>query len=138
VENSVVDSASIEVNRRYRRAKTDRLDGHKLLTRLLRHTAGEKKVWSVVRVCSVAGGDRRQLHQELLTTKRDRTRVLNRIKGLLAGYGICMAWQGEVETQLEEVRQWDGAPLPADSAIIINALQPTPESVRCATAFRCG
>jgi hypothetical protein len=38
---------------------------------------------------------------------------LNRIKGLLAGYGMCMAWQGEVETQLEEVRQWDGAPLPA-------------------------
>jgi transposase len=111
--NSVVDSASIEVNRRYRRAKTDRLDVHKLLTMLLRHTAGEKKVWSVVRVPSVAEEDRRQLHRELLTTKRDRTRVINRIKGLLAGYGIRLGLQGEVETQLEAVRQWDGSPLPA-------------------------
>jgi transposase len=113
VENSVVDSASIEVNRRYRRAKTDRLDVHKLLTMLLRHAAGEKKVWSVVRVPSVADEDRRQVHRELLTTKRDRTRVSNRIKGLLAGYGIRLGLQGDVETQLNEGRQWDGAPLPA-------------------------
>ena len=108
----MVDSASIEVNRRYRRAKTDRLDVHKLLTMLLRHAAGEKKVWSVVRVPSVDDEDRRQLHRELLTTKRDRTRVSNRIKGLLAGYGMRMGLQGDVETQLEAVRQWDGAPLP--------------------------
>jgi len=113
VENIVVDSASIEVNRRYRRAKTDRLEVQKLLTLLLRHAAGAKKVWSVVRVPSVAEEDRRQLHRELLTTKRDRTRVINRIKGLLAGCGIRLGLQGEVETQLEEVRQWDGAPLPA-------------------------
>jgi transposase len=49
-ENLVVDSASIEVNRRQRRAKTDRVDRHKLRTRLLRHLAGETRVWSVVRV----------------------------------------------------------------------------------------
>jgi transposase len=73
----------------------------------------QKKGWSVVRVPSVDEEDRRQLHRELLTTKRDRTRVLNRINGLLAGYGIRMTLQGNVETQLEEVRQWDGAPLPA-------------------------
>ena len=72
VENIVVDSASIEVNRRYRRAKTDRLDVHKLLTMLLCHAAGEKKVWSIVRVPSVAEEDRRQLHREPLTTKRDQ------------------------------------------------------------------
>ena len=113
VANAVVDSASIEVHRRSRRAKTDRLAVHKLLTMLLRHTAGEKKVWSVVRVPSVVDEDRRQLHRELLTTKRDRTRVLNRIKGLLAGCGIRIGVQGDVATQLEQVRQWDGAPLPA-------------------------
>jgi transposase len=112
VENCVVDSASMEVNRRYRRAKTDRLDVHKLLTMLWRHAAGEKKVWSVVRVPSVVDEDRRQLHRELLTTKRERTRVIKRIKGLLAGCGMRMALHGDVETQLEEVRQWDGAPLP--------------------------
>ena len=46
-------------------------------------------------------------------TKRDRTRVLNRIKGLLAGYGMRMALPGDVETQLDAVRQWDGTPRPA-------------------------
>jgi transposase len=82
IMNHVIDSASIEVNRRQRRAKTDRLDVHKLLTMLLRHLAGEKKVWSVVRVPSVEEEDRRQLHRELLTAKQDCTRVINRIKGL--------------------------------------------------------
>jgi transposase len=82
VQNHVIDSASIEVNRRQRRAKTDRLDVRKLLTMLLRHIAGERKVWSVVRVPSIEEEDRRQLHRELLTAKQDRTRVINRIKGL--------------------------------------------------------
>ena len=65
-------SQGVEMNRRYRRAKTDRLDVHKLLTMLLCHAAGEKKVWSIVRVPSVAEEDRRQLHREPLTTKRDQ------------------------------------------------------------------
>ena len=82
VENLVIDSASIEVNRRQRRAKTDRLDVRKLLTMLLRHRAGERQVWSVVRVPSVEEEDRRQLHRDMLTAKQDRTRVINRIKGL--------------------------------------------------------
>ena len=82
VQNHVIDSASIEVNRRQRRAKTDRLDVRKLLTMLLRFIAGEQKVWSVVRVPSVEEEDRRQLHRELTTAQQDRTRVINRIKGL--------------------------------------------------------
>jgi hypothetical protein len=53
IQNHAIDSASIEVNRRHRRAKTDRLDVHKLLTMLLRHHAGEQKVWSVVQVPSM-------------------------------------------------------------------------------------
>src|SRR5215467_11400111 len=73
VQNHVIESASIEVNRRQRRAKTDRLDVRKLLTMLLRHSAGEKKVWSVVRVPSVDEEDRRQLHRELTTAKQDHT-----------------------------------------------------------------
>jgi transposase len=113
VQNHVIDSASIEVNRRQRRAKTDRLDVHKLLTMLLRHMAGERKVWSVVRVPSVDEEDRRQLHRELTTAKQDRTRVINRIKGLLAGHGVQLVLQGNVEAQLDQVRQWDGSPLPA-------------------------
>src|SRR5262252_2109386 len=113
VQNHVIDSASIEVNRRQRRAKTDRLDVHKLLTMLLRHMAGERKVWSVVRVPSVDEEDRRQLHRELTTAKQDRTRVINRIKGLLAGHGVQLVLQGDVDAQLDQVQQWDGSPLPS-------------------------
>lgn len=112
VENLVVDSASIEVNRRQRRAKTDRLDVHKLLTMLLRHWAGEPKVWSVVRVPSVLEEDRRQLHRELTAAKRDRTRVLNRMQGLLASQGSRLEVRGDFETRLDQVHQWDGAGLP--------------------------
>jgi transposase len=112
VTNHVIDSASIEVNRRQRRAKTDRLDVHKLLTMLLRHMAGERKVWSVVRVPSVEEEDRRQLHRELTTAKCDRTRLSNRIKGLLAGHGVQLVLQGDGDAQLDQLHQWDGSPLP--------------------------
>ena len=65
IDNRVVDSSSIEVNRRQRRAKSDRLDVRKLLGMLVRHHAGELKVWSVVRVPTVDEEDRRQVHREL-------------------------------------------------------------------------
>jgi len=42
VDNIVVDPSSIEVNRRARRAKTDRLDADKLLALLIRHHAGDR------------------------------------------------------------------------------------------------
>jgi transposase len=112
VTNVVVESSSLEVKRHYRRAKTDRLDVYKLLTMLMRHAAGERKVWSVVHVPSIDEEDRRQLHRELLTAKRDRTRVINRIKGLLASQGLTMPLHGDFLKQLEDLRLWDGSPVP--------------------------
>ena len=50
VLNSIVDSSSIEVNRRARRAKTDGLDLLGLLGLLARYVQGERRVWHVVRV----------------------------------------------------------------------------------------
>ena len=61
VTNHVVDSASIEVNRRARRAKTDRLDLEGLLSLLARDQQGDRRVWRVVRVPTVAEEDARQL-----------------------------------------------------------------------------
>jgi transposase len=49
VRNLVVDSLSVEVNRRARRAKTDRMDLGKLLSMLMRYDNGERRLWSVVR-----------------------------------------------------------------------------------------
>jgi transposase len=113
VANCVVDSSSIAVNRRHRRAKTDRLDVQKLLTMLLRHVAGERKVWRIVRVPSVEEEDRRQLHRGFTTAQRDRTRVINRLEGLLASHGLVMPPGGDFAQQLEPLRLWDGTPLPA-------------------------
>ncbi len=112
VTNLVVDSSSIEVNRRQRRAKSDRLDVRKLLTMLLRYATGERRVWHVVHVPTPAEEDRRQLHRELLTTKRDRTRVTNRIKGLLAGQGVCLATLARFGAELPVLRTWEGTLLP--------------------------
>jgi len=113
IENLVVDSSSIEVSRRSRRAKTDRLDGESLLDLLLRHLAGsQKKVFSVVRVPTVEQEDRRHLHRELRSAKQDRTRVTNRMKGLLANQGLPLDLKRDVPTQLASLRQWDGRPLP--------------------------
>ena len=88
IQNIVVDSASIEVNRRKRRAKSDRLDALKLVSMLIRWHNGEKKVWAAVRIPTVADEDRRQLHRELIELKAERTELANRIKGLLAQFGL--------------------------------------------------
>jgi transposase len=113
VENLVVDSSSLAVQRRQRRAKTDRLAVHKFLMMLLRHVAGEKRVWSVVRVPSVEEDDRRQLHRALATAKRDRTRGMNRLKDLLAAQGLTMPPARDFLQQLEHLRLWDGSLLPS-------------------------
>lgn len=113
IQNIVVDSASIEVNRRMRRAKSDRLDATKLVTMLIRWHAGEKKAWSVVRVPSTKDEDRRHLHRELQTLKRDRTRVINRIRGYLANHGVRLGRVRDFSAQLERIRLWDGSPLGA-------------------------
>lgn len=86
--NLVVDSASIDVKRRRHRIKTDRIDALKLLTMLVRYHNGEADVWSVVHVPSLEAEDARHLHRELLTLKAQRTRLTNRIKGLLAVQGL--------------------------------------------------
>ena len=69
----MVDSASLEVNRRARRAKTDRLDGGKLLTMLVRYLGGERRVWSVVRVPTPEDEDARRAHRGLEQLKHERT-----------------------------------------------------------------
>ena len=112
VQNQVVDSSSIEVNRRQRRAKSDRLDAVKLVEMLLRWHNGEHKVWSVVHAPSVEQEDQRQLHREMIKLKAERTAQSNSIKGLLAGLGLCVIVDETLPAQLEKVRPWDGAKLP--------------------------
>lgn len=112
VENLVVDSSSIEVNRRFRRAKTDGMDVAKLLDQLMRYERGEKKVWHVVRVPGLEAEDRRQFHRELEDLKVERTQHTNRIKGLLAGQGVRLEIGASFLERLKAVRLWDGRPIP--------------------------
>ena len=112
IENLVVDSASIEVDRRKRRVKADRLDGKKLLRMLIRYESGERGVWSVVRIPSVEAEDARHLHRGLDRVKRDRVRVTNRIHGLLATQGIRVKNLRNFSEQLPLIRLWDGSALP--------------------------
>ena len=112
IDNRVVDSASIEVNRRKRRAKTDRLDVRKLLTMLMRYHNGEQKLWSIVHVPSPEEEDQRQLHRELMTLIAERTRHINCIKGLLVSQGVVLPIQTDFLCRLEEVQLWDGSKLP--------------------------
>jgi transposase len=113
VRNRVVDSASIEVNRRARRAKTDRLDALKLVQMLVRVCYGEGRVWSEVRVPSVADEAARQRSRERTTLIQEQTRLVNQMRGWLAIWGARLpgrrsgAWW-------TRVRDWSGAALPAD------------------------
>jgi len=114
IANLVVDSASIEVSRRSKRAKTDMLDVDKLLEMLIRYHSGERKLWRVVHVPCLEVEDRRHLHRELATLKAERTRHINRIKGLLIGQGVCMPVIEDLLERLETGRLWDGSGLPEE------------------------
>src|SRR6056297_3497842 len=71
IHNVVVDSSSIEVNRRYRHKKTDRIDAAKLLTMLIRYVNGEQKLWSVTHVPTVDEEDARRLNREIERLKKE-------------------------------------------------------------------
>jgi transposase len=126
IDNVVVDSASLEVDRRLRRAKTDRIDAGKLLRMLIRYHGGEKQLWRVVRVPNREDEDARHLHRELESLKRERTRHRNRIHGILMQQGLCISNPSKKRflKDLEALRTWDGKELPAGmKARIVRAYQ---------------
>ncbi len=86
--NYVIDPASLQVNRRARRAKTDRIDALGMVRALMAFERGEEQVFSVVRVPSVEGEDARRVHRERERLIKERIQHVNRIKGLLATQGI--------------------------------------------------
>jgi len=114
VSNVIVDPASVLVNRRARRAKTDRLDVESLLGSLFRHQAGEK-VWRVVRVPSAEDEDLRRLPRDRENLVKQRTRHTNRIKGVLVLEGVgkldARPLSPRFEEALERIRRFDGSPL---------------------------
>jgi transposase len=114
VESYVVDAASIAVDRRRRRVKTDRVDVEKLLRTLMAWARGERGVCSMVRPPSLEEEDARRLTREREILVIERVRHVNRIKGLLATQGVFSfePTRKDRRKRLEELRRWDGQPLP--------------------------
>lgn len=112
IDNRVVDSSSIEVNRRRKHVKSDPVDAAKLLNLLCRYHGGERKVWSVVNVPTIADEDRRQFHRGLKDLQGQQTECSNRIKGLLASQGIAVPVDATFRERLPELRDWNGQAVP--------------------------
>jgi transposase len=111
IANRVVDSASIEVNRRARRAKTDRIDALKLVRMLIRACAGDRDVWREVRVPTPGDEAARYVSRERTALTKEQTRLINQMRSWLATWGARLpvrrggAWW-------TTVRDWASAPLP--------------------------
>lgn len=115
VQNQIIEPASLKVDRRRRRAKTDRLDAVEMLGNLHRHVAGER-VWRIVRVPSLEAEDLRRLPRQRERLVKERTQHINRIKSLLNLEGIKKAGTQvkakRFATTVEQLKRLDGSPFP--------------------------
>lgn len=118
-----IDSSSIETARGRKHVKTDRVDVEKLLDLLLRYCLGFRQAFRVVRVPSPEAEAGQRLHREDEYLVRQRTRVSNRIQGLLVAQGIVeVPLKRGFVTWLEAVRAWDGAGLSSPLKIELSRL----------------
>jgi transposase len=113
IQNQVVDASSIEVNRRQRRAKTDRMDAERLVRQLVRYFRGERDAMRMVRVPSREDEDRRHLHRGLETLKEERKQHRVRIQSLLFTQGVQVKVGTQFSRQLGELRCWNEEPVPS-------------------------
>jgi len=114
IANHEIDASSIEVNRRARRAKTDRIDLGQLMRSFLAYLRGEVGVCSIVRVPTPEDEDRKRRTRERERLLKERTGHSNRIKGLLHGQGIRDArpLKPSFLSDLDKLRTGDGRALP--------------------------
>jgi transposase len=115
VENQILDAASLPVDRRAKRIKTDNIDAKRLLRAIVGHTLGDPQACRVIHVPSIEEENARRLYRERQRLVRERTGHINRIKALLIGHGIRTAGvQGAKWLRvLDELQTGDGRPLPA-------------------------
>ena len=111
VENCVIDPASLRVDRRKRRVKTDRVDGNGLLVALLHGVAGDRDALRVVRVPSRADEAARAISRELAALRRECTRYTNQIQAVLQTQGLQLSLRRDFLTQLPRARDWAGEPV---------------------------
>jgi transposase len=114
IPNLVFDPASIAVEQRSRRAKTDRIDGELMLRTLMAHLRGEPRVVRIVRVPSVEQEDARRASRERDRLVKEQTGHTNRIKALLRLQGVAVGYPRRRDwlNWLAQQRNWQGQPLP--------------------------
>jgi transposase len=105
-----IDPSSIEVPRRARRAKTDRIDLEKLTRTFLAYLRGEPRACSMVHVPTVEDEDRKRRTRERDRLLKERIAHTNRIKALLFGQGVrdAMPLKPGFITGLDRLRTGDG------------------------------
>jgi transposase len=114
IDCQVLDPASLQVNRRARRVKTDRIDVLMLVRALPAVHRGDRHVCAIVRVPSVEEEDARRSHRERQRLVRERTAHINRIKGLLFAQGIRGVDPGlRRRIDFSALHTGEGLPLPA-------------------------
>jgi len=113
IMNFVFDAASIPVEQRGRRAKTDRIDGELLLRTLMAHLRGEPRVVRVVQVPSVEQEDARRASRERERLVKEQTAHTNRIKALLRLQGMAVGYPRRRDwlNWLAKQRDWQGQPV---------------------------
>jgi transposase len=118
VRSHVVDPSSVVVNRRSRRAKTDRIDAEAMLRTLMAWARGERQVCSMVRPPTRTAEDARRLGREREALLAERIRHANRIKGLLATQGVFgfEPTLRDRRARLAQMRTPEGASLPPQLA----------------------
>ncbi len=114
IECHVMEPASLQVNRKARRVKTDRIDVESILHTLIAWCRGERHVCSMVVIPSIEEEDLRRSHRERDRLVRERTAHINRIKSLLFGQGIRgINVKARYKTLvLADLVTGDGRPLP--------------------------
>lgn len=113
IDNRVIDAGSVEVATARKRAKTDRLDARLLLRKLQAFWGGDRRVFSVVRVPPREVEDLRRLERERERLVSEQTGHKNRIASLLALVGHPRErLDAQLLPRLQQLREWDGSPLP--------------------------
>jgi transposase len=114
ITNHVFDPASIAVDQRSRRAKSDRIDGEQMLRTLMAYCRGEPRVVRVVHVPSVEQEDARRDTRERDRLTKEQTAHTNRIKALLRLLGMAVGNPRRRDwlTWLAAQRDWQGQAVP--------------------------
>ncbi len=124
IEVHVMQPSSLPVDRRARRAKTDKIDVEMLLRTLMAWLRGEPRVCSMVPIPSEADEEARRANREREDLTRERRSIVNKIDGILATLGVkgYKAWRRDRREQLSCMRQPDGDPVPQKAKARIERL----------------